>query len=43
MREIDSFLNKEFNIICNGDPQIQAIQYQYDQIKGKIDYIEDNI
>lgn len=43
MKEINTFLNNEFNNIYNTDPQKQAIQYQYNQIIGKINYIENNL
>lgn len=43
MREINMFLNNELNNICNGNPDKQAIQYQYNQIKDKLNYIEDNL
>lgn len=43
MLEIDSFLDNEFENVCGGNIQKEAIEYQRKQIKGKIEYIKKNI
>ena len=43
MDEIDSFLQDNFDNICNGNSQEQSIQFQYNQIKNKLNYIDRNL
>jgi len=43
IKEIDTFLDNQFNTICNGNPQLSAIQHQHKQIKKKIEFIENNL
>ena len=39
IKEIDTFLDVNFNAICAGNPQLQAIEHQHKQIKKKIEFI----
>lgn len=43
IKEVDIFLDVNFKTICNGNPQLQAIQHQYEQIKKKIEFIENHL
>ena len=43
IKEIDTFLDINFNAICTDNPQLQAIQHQHKQLKKKIEFIETNL
>lgn len=43
IKEIDIFLDVNFNTICAGNQQLQAIQHQHKQIKKKIEFIRINL
>ena len=43
IKEIDTFLDINFNAICTDNPQLQAIQHQHKQLKKKIEFIENNL